>query len=147
VAAVGAAAAALLAFWIWRRLRRTDALAAAPPPEPADARALAALAALRQQAGLPDKAIYFELSSILRDYIDQRFRLDTLEMTTEELLPVIRDLPTRAELRSALADLFRFADPVKYADTAAGESRRISDLGFADDFVRATRAAPEAADV
>jgi hypothetical protein len=147
LAVAAAGAAALLAFWIWRKRRGTGALAAAEPPAPAHERALAALAALRQNAGLPDKAVYFELSAILRDYIDQRFRLDTLEMTTEELLPVIRELPTRAELRSALADLFRFADPVKYADASVGESQRVADLGFADDFVRATRAAPEAADV
>jgi hypothetical protein len=143
----GVLGAALVLFALWRRRRRSRTLAAGPPPPPPDETALAALAALGAQTGLSDKALYFELSAILRAYLDGRFHLDTAERTTEELLPVIRDLPAGTELRSALADLFRFADPIKYADRLAGESRRAADLGFADTFVRATRPVTETADV
>lgn len=136
-----------LLYFLRRRRRRGPRAAVEPPPPPPHEVAWAGLTALQGRLGDPDKTFYFELSTLLRTYLDGRYGLDALEKTTDELLPAVRGLPEPAELRASLAELFRFSDPVKYADLAAGEERKRADLETATRFVRATSRPPEGADV
>lgn len=130
---------ACLGAWLaWRRRRARPKETGGIPLLPPHAEALEAIHGLRRKQEIGDKAFYFELSSILRAYLDARFGLETAEKTTEEVLPVLKDVTLAQELRSELADLLRFADPVKYADAAAGESRRAAHIHFAEAFVNAT---------
>lgn len=149
---LGIVAALLLAavtalLWFLRRRRQIPGDETTVSPAPSDETALAELASLANGQGVSDKAFYFRLSAILRAYVDARFGLDTMERTTEELLPAVRQLPVEAAVRSALVELFRFADPVKYADAAAGGDARAAHLTAAEAFVRATRHSAEASDV
>lgn len=111
------------------------------PPEPEDLVAMNRLRELSSEEALPDREFYFRLSAIAREYIDGRYGLDTMENTTEELLPVIRRLEADRERLDGLAELFRFSDPVKFASAPAGADRRKADLEVVRNFVYATRRA------
>jgi pimeloyl-ACP methyl ester carboxylesterase len=95
---------------------------------PPEERARAELEALVREAGLGDKEFYFRLCGALRLLLDGRYGADTLERTTEELVPVLRGLPLDDATRASLVELFRAADPVRYADAGATSGRRGADL-------------------
>jgi hypothetical protein len=142
---LAALVAAALAWWLIRRWKnRTKPPQPAAPPLPPDR---AAVEALDRLAGrnLAPKAHYFELSLILRTYIEGRYGIGAVEMTTEEFLPRLRDLGLGPTLE---AETRRFAletDPIKYADTGADRPRMVRDLEWVRGFVDRTR--PKETDV
>ena len=114
-------AVAAAAAWIYRRHRRRtrpEAMVPALPPRPAHDVALEALAAL-EAAGLLErgeiKTYHIRLSDIVRVYIEGRFGVDAMEMTTGEVLDGLRrtdaDVAVVADVRQLLdrCDLVKFA--------------------------------------
>ena len=104
---------AAAAAWIYRRYRRRtrpEALVPALPPRPAHEVAREALDAL-EAAGLLErgeiKTYHIRLSDILRVYIEGRFGVGAMEMTTGEVLDGL--LRTDAD-RGAVADVRRLLD-------------------------------------
>ena len=62
------------------------------------------------------KSFYVELSNILRDYIEERFQIKALEMTTEEFFSFLREANYFSpEQRNILKEFFSFSDLVKFA--------------------------------
>ena len=133
--------AALLALaaagaWLYRRYRRRarpEAFVPALPPRPAHEVAREALDAL-EAAGLLErgeiKTYHIRLSDIVRVYIEGRFGVDAMEMTTGEVLDGL--LRTDAD-RGAVADVRRVLDRcdlVKFAKLrpAIPECRELSPL-------------------
>lgn len=106
-------ALAAAAAWLYRRRRRRvrpDAIVPAVPPRPAHEVAFEALDAL-EAAGLLErgeiKTYHIRLSDILRVYLEGRFGVDAMEMTTGEVLDGL--LRTDAD-RGAVADVRRVLD-------------------------------------
>ena len=106
-------AVAAVAAWLYRRYRRRsgpEALVPALPPRPADEVAREALDAL-EAAGLLErgeiKTYHIRLSDIVRVYVEGRFRVDAMEMTTGEVIDGL--LRTDAD-RGAVADVRRVLD-------------------------------------
>jgi hypothetical protein len=147
---IGGAVALLLlalaligALWL-RRRRTTDAA----PPKPAHEVALARLRALRdRERGNPAavRALYFELSEVVRTYVEGRFGLNATDLTTEEILPRLAGLPG-LEGRDALAlqRFLRATDRVKFAAHEPAAAEVDDTYALAVGFVDATR--PRAAD-
>ena len=82
---------------------------AASAPEPADQIARRRLAALKKAAYLERgdyKGFYSELSAILREYIENRFQITALEMTTDEFLAYLAT-PDRLSSIPQAAPLFQ----------------------------------------
>ena len=111
IAALLAVAAA--AAWLYRRYRRRsrpEALVPTLPPRPAHEVAREALDAL-EAAGLLErgeiKTYHIRLSDIVRVYVEGRFRVDAMEMTTGEVLDGLHR--TDAD-RGAVADVRRVLD-------------------------------------
>jgi hypothetical protein len=107
----------LVAVVLWLR-RRPRAAAAVPPVSP-EVRARQALAALAAR-GLVErgefKEYYAGLSSIVRVYLEDRFRLRAPEMTTEEfLLATARNAELTRSQRLLLGEFLRESDLVKFA--------------------------------
>lgn len=148
IAALALAAFTLAALGLWY-LRRRRALPAAAPLEPADERAFRELDALRATDFEDSAAVrrfYFQISEVVRSYVEGRFGLNATDLTTEEIL--VR-LPTIAELaeadRAALGAFLEHTDRVKFAEHVPSSAEIQQTWEGALGFVEATRPRPEAA--
>jgi hypothetical protein len=127
------------ALWIAaRRLRakKDEAThpALGPLPRPAHEVALEALAALDASPLLERgmvKEYHIEASDILRTYVEARFHVDALEMTTAEVLAGLEDAGVDARFRDGLRAFLEQCDLVKFAKVRPGPdvSRQVLDLG------------------
>jgi len=122
------------ALYYWRKSRNRKRIAAEVPILPHEA----ALKLLDEFADLENrdaKAFYFSLSNILRTFIQARYNINALEMTTEELVPKI-DIPDiNKEIHKELKDLLRSTDPVKFAGAPAAVVKMRQDLAFVRNFI------------
>lgn len=128
----------VLGWWLWQRRRPLPAGVTPPPPVPPEMVAFEALDALAAFAETDPKRFYFQLSAVLRRYIESRYGFPAAEMTTEELLPRLDRLPLEPGLTGPLKAFCRETDPIKFAGAAAAPERILGDLVFARDFVRRT---------
>ncbi len=152
------------AFLLWLLVRFLQARFARPasrpeaqkPLEPADQIARRRLEALRQAAYLERgdyKGFYSELSALLREYIENRFEITALEMTTEEFLAYLaapERLSTtpqakplfRPEHQCKLAAFLRTADLVKFARYIPATATVEADLAVVEQLITETREIP-----
>ena len=140
---LGAAAATLasiLAFWAtYRHFRKKiDEKQIPPPPEPPEKAAYEALKGIRELMDSDGKAFYFRLCLVFREYIGGRFFINAAEMTTEELLPVLRSLPLERNLASDASLFLSYSDPVKYAEAVAERTKMERHFKFVRHFVKKT---------
>jgi len=119
-------------WWKWFRKAKIVEAPAAPPVPPGQA-ALARLDALNASELLEAgdyRAFHFELSDILRQYIERRFSLRAQEQTTDEFLAGLPDQRVfNSEQQLLLQDFLRRSDLVKFAKYAprAGQSREAAE--------------------
>lgn len=114
VVGLGLVLAGGLLWWLRHRGQRTEP---PPPPRPAHELALEALQRLQRANLMDQQAIepfYVRLSSILRQYIEWRFKLRAPEQTTEEFLALASGglIVTHRDLLSTFlhqCDLVKFA--------------------------------------
>ncbi len=82
------------------------------------------------------RQFYYELTEILRYFLQHRFSINALEMTSTELQSAIKDVDMPQEEKKAIADILFRADPVKYAGVELVDERRAGmDLDFVKQFV------------
>lgn len=136
---------ALLAWYLWRRRKKPVPPISAPPPAAPHIEAYRSLDALAAQAGISAKQYYFQLSAILRRYLERRYGFPAAEMTTEELLPRLDGLPLDADLAPALKAFCRSADPIKFAGADAGRNQMHDHMAMARSFVQRTTVEQEVA--
>lgn len=139
----GALLVGLLIYWLSRRRKPT--LPKRPPPMPPPHKiALDRLNAL-EKAQLWQKGelknYYTQLTGIVREYVEARFKIPAPELTTEETLDLLKAQTLSQEWVSNLGDLLRSADLVKFAKAEPGVALHIGSLKNAVDFVQATREA------
>ena len=143
----GAAAAltAVLGVVLWRRRHREQPV----PPRPAHEIAFEALARLRATDFEDPEAMrrfHFEISEVIRGYVENRFTLNATDLTTEEIvmaLDEIRGLGGDDELR--LRRFLGATDRIKFAAYEPSEEEIEGTYEGALSFVEATRERPEAA--
>ena len=141
--------AALLIFFGVREYRRRQTAAPPPPPPPPPPHevALAELDDLEQrrlwQGGQTDE-YYVVLTRILRRYLEARFGIPALEMTTRQ---IVTALDTREglnrEQRSELSELLQLSDLVKFARATPAEELHPQGLQRVREFVIETQPEPE----
>lgn len=110
------------AFWFYRRYARrpTAAPAAppAPPPRPPEEVAYEALLAIELSDLLARgevKTFHIRLSDTMRVYIEGRFDVQAMEMTTGEVLTGLRRTNTQSEIVGRFRRLLDRCDLVKFA--------------------------------
>ena len=133
------------AFREYRR-RRTLPAPAPPPPPPAHVRAMDELDALQErklwQSGQTD-AYYVELTRILRTYLEGRYRLPAMEMTSKQITHNLKErVGLEASHRDELAELLQLSDLVKFAKATPPEELHPRSLERVRDFVRDTAPQP-----
>lgn len=85
------------------------------------------------------KLFYSELSHILRAYIESRYNLPALEITTDELIKALSYGDLTESLKNRLERIFQVADLVKFAKAEPTSEIHISMLQEAKDFVEHTK--------
>lgn len=143
-------AAAILAWRAWRRRRRAAPTASPATLDPA-ARALAELAALRALA-LPAHGRFgehaFQLTAIVRRFLEATTTASRPGLTSSELVRALERTRVREDDRRTLASLLRVWDRIKFARaaTTAEEAARAEQTAesFVRQVARATATASEA---
>jgi hypothetical protein len=127
--------AGILYYWQKRRRRPNPEVNLIKPPDQIAQELLKEIVEVQHMDG---KTFYFQLSAILRDYIQGRFGLNAPDLTTEELLPRLTQLPLDGGLADDLRTLFQSSEPIKYANGAAFAHQMQQDWLFAQRFVAET---------
>lgn len=112
--------ALIVAGYLYYRKRRKPAAEALSPEDllPPHERALKALEVLKEnklwQNG-QEKEYYTQLTDILREYIDDRFHINAMEMTSSQILSVLRSNKETKAVDMQLKQILEMADFVKFA--------------------------------
>jgi hypothetical protein len=86
------------------------------------------------------KEYYFELTAILRRYIEARFAVKAPEMTTEEfLLSLKTGGPIPAVLETILEEFLQHCDLIKFADMGVTRLERENAMALVRRFIEETR--------
>lgn len=142
---------AMFAMYMSRLLKRRAALRVPEPPAPAKQPrsyelAREALDYLKDANYIERelyKPFYAELSMILRRYIGQRYRFDSLDLTVDELKETLACLRTPGLDEAGLSQTLQLADLVKFAKFTPNQTVATESLEFAYRLVRDTGPQPE----
>ena len=139
---LGLGIAALLALAIWLVIRYAKkSNVAAQKKDPAHIVALRKLDQYRGNkmwAPEKQKAYYSGITDTLREYIEARYNIGAMEMTTAEIVKNLTKTDVLKELQDGLKDLFERADFVKFAKFTASDDENAAALPFAVRFVTTT---------
>ena len=122
--ALGLVALALVALLVWvivRLVSHKPVFGPVRPAEPPHVRAIRELNELNSRKLWQNgrhKEYYTALTEITREYLDGRFGVGAMEMTTDEILTAIRPLELEPKQSELLSELLHTADFVKFAKHA-----------------------------
>jgi hypothetical protein len=139
--------AAIAVLW-WRRRRRGAVAAAAAPPEPPRPAHEIAYAELERllASGMIErgeiKLFHIELAEIVRRYIGGRYRIDTFERTTFEILAALHVARLPIAVTTMAAELLGTCDLVKFAKYLPDQDETRRTVERAYRLVDETRVAP-----
>ena len=147
-AGAGVLFAALVYFgwrlWKRRKARKSGEPGFVPPPRPAHEIAFEQLALLKekklwQQGHL--KQYYSEATEIFRRYLENRYAMQAMEETTDEILAGLRKLRFPEEMSGTAERILRRADLVKFAKFEPGIADHEEMITVIHDFVDRTKIA------
>lgn len=143
---------AIIAYLVYRFVLHREVPILAPKPEPEIPAHVVALARLEEikaeklwQSGKV-KEFYTELTDVLREYIDKRFGINAMEMTSDEIIALVRKNPDMDEVRASLAQILELSDLVKFAKLVPMENENSRSVLDAFAFVEKTVPAEPVAD-
>jgi hypothetical protein len=137
-------------FLIWyvrKRKQNKPLFRAKPKPVlPPDVLALQKIEELRlakvwQQGRLKD--YYTQLTDIAREYFEGRYRFEAMEMTSDEIMVVLKNHQVNDEAYGKMKEVLQLADLVKFAKAHPTPLENDLCLSHCEDFVRETRPVPE----
>lgn len=108
---------------------------------PPHIKALEDLEKIKQEAVWKDnkvKEYYSSIADTLRLYIEQRFKINALELTSEEILHIFKSQVVDSESKMKLQQILTLADFVKFAKQIPIEAEHTLTLNNAFDFVKGT---------
>lgn len=144
-------AAGIYAYWRWGRKEKVSEAATEEQTIPPYERAIQALHELKDsklwQQG-QEKAYYTTLTEILRVYIDQRFHINAMEMTSTQIIETLRRNEETKAVNQQLRSILEMADFVKFAKMRPLPDDNEQVMRYAETFVEETKPeekAPESA--
>lgn len=134
---------ALVAILIWallasRRKKGTEASVRKDPPYLVALRRLDRFRGSKYWVPEKQKAYYSGITDALREYIDARYGIDAMEMTTAEIFKDLKSSGVPADLYEEMKTLFETADFVKFAKASASDEENAAALPAAVRFVTVT---------
>ena len=112
---------AALGALIWYLIKRRKSLPLFGKPKPVDPPHVAAIKALevlhnqKVWQNNKHKLYYTRLTDIIREYLEGRFGVHAMEMTSDEIMEALSGLELSEKSRTELRDLLQSADLVKFA--------------------------------
>lgn len=144
------AGAGWIVWYIVRKRKRGERIIPEAPPRPAHEVALEALQSLESeklwQRGKV-KDYHSQLTDIIRIYIERRFRVMAMEMTSDEIIDGFNGQTISADLKEQLKEMLYHADLVKFAKYQPVAQEHETSLAHAYNFVRSTYEDKESAEV
>jgi len=135
-------ALAVLAYWMAKRYKREGAiLPHKPEPSPYET-AIRRLNNLRTrklwEKGM-EKEYFTDLTEILRIYLDKRFDINAMEMTSRQILESLSANPEIRDKREYMRQILNMADFVKFAKVRPLPDDNVAALDNAVRFVEETK--------
>ncbi len=130
-----------ITLYIARR-RKQVILEPDKPKIPAHITALAALETIKQQQVWKEEKVkeyYSSISDAIRLYIEERFNVNALESTTDEIMLAFRSQVVDKDSKEKLQQLLMLSDLVKFAKQFPIEQEHLFTLQNAFDFVNGTK--------
>ncbi|MDE6267779.1 MAG: cell wall anchor protein [Muribaculaceae bacterium] len=90
-----------------------------------------------------EKDYYTRLTDILRQYLESRFAINAMEMTSAQIMRSLRDNPDTRDSSSLMKDILEIADFVKFAKVRPLPDDNVRSFNRALTFVEDTKPAPE----
>ena len=131
-----------LRYWLASRGKGLGDLFKPAPPQPPHVVAIRALEALHHQKLWQNnrhKQYYSQLTDILRTYIDGRWGVSAMEMTSDEIIAAMRTVELQDKARMDLTAILRDADLVKFAKATPDGEQNEADYLKAYYFVEETK--------
>ena len=145
LAAVAAVVAAFFCIKFFRKAKETVELRRNPPVPPYEL-AISRLNTLRSrnlaESG-HEKEYYTELVDILRQYLEGRFGIYAMEMTSSQIVKALRSNPATRMTADEVRQVLSIADFVKFAKVRPLTDDNIKAFARASAFVEQTKPAPE----
>lgn len=139
-------AALVVLFCVDLRKRKQEAEIRRTPPIPPYELAISRLSHLRT-AGLAEsgneKEYYTELVDILRQYLQGRFGINAMEMTSSQIVKALRSNPATRMTADQMRSVLSIADFVKFAKVRPLPDDNNRAFARAQDFVEQTKPEPE----
>ena len=134
---------AFLAILIWallasRRKNSGEGAAHKDPPYLVALRRLDRFRGNKYWVPEKQKTFYSGITDALREYIDARYGIDAMEMTTAEIFKDLKNSGVPADLYEEMKTLFETADFVKFAKASASDEENAAALPAAVRFVTVT---------
>ena len=147
IAGVGVGGYYLITYLQSRMRKGEEETTAAEPLRPAEEVALEKLDAIREQKIWQTgqvKEYHTQLTDVVREYIDRRFEVSSVEQTSDETLRAMRPLlSSQKELYEQLRKMLTLADLVKFAKWTTTPDENEQSLRSAYAFVKETTLAEE----
>lgn len=140
-----AIAGGVIAYILKRRGGLSEALKPAVKPLPPYEKAIQQLEVLKQRQLCEkgqEKAYYTELTEILRQYLEGRFGINAMEMTTPQIKRAVRATVPADAVPGLMSEVLEMADYVKFAKMRPLPEDNVRAFNQAMTFVENTRPAP-----
>ena len=85
------------------------------------------------------KVFYTQVTDVLRVYLEGRFGINAMELTSDEIMALVKKEPELTQVRAALKDLLELADLVKFAKMVPLENENEANLLIAFEVVEKTK--------
>ncbi len=132
-----------LVYWFFIRKKAEPIFAGPPPPTiPPHEIAMKKFAQLEQKKLWQEgeiKTYYVELTEIIREYLEGRYKVPALESTTDEIMGGLTSKGIPVFQFNQLKDLLIRADFTKFAKLRPGPSENMMSMEVARTFVKETR--------
>lgn len=140
-AGLAVAVAGIIALVVLLVKRHQKKVAEELAKEPAHIKALRKVDKFRDKSyweAPKQKAFYSGITDALREYIDSRYGVGAMEMTTSEIVEALKRKDLDPDLRDELQVLFERADFIKFAKHTASDDENMTVVPFAVRFISTT---------
>ncbi len=139
-------AGAATAWYVYHRGGLKVLVKPAPKPMPPYEKAISQLEVLRNRKLCEkgqEKEFYTELTEILRQYLEGRFGINAMEMTTTQIKAAVKANSTTRDMSAQMNQILEMADFVKFAKMRPMPEDNVRTFNHAIGFVENTKPVPE----